>query len=63
MISIFAVLDKLLAMLQSWVAAQEQKKAQEARDELENNPADWFERHFDGMSSGNTAKDDKADKA
>ena len=63
MISIFAVLDKLLAILQSWISTQEQKKVQEARDELENNPADWFEHHFNGMSSSNTAKNDKADKA
>lgn len=62
MISVFAVIDKLLTMLQSWLTSQEQRKVQEARDELENNPADWFEHHFDGMSSGNAAKDDKADK-
>jgi len=63
MISVFAVLDKLLDMLNAWMVKQEQKKAQEARDEMEENPADWFEHHFDGMSSSDTAKDDKANKA
>ena len=60
--SIFAVLDKLLTMLQSWMARQEQLKQQEARDELENNPADWFEHHFDGLSDDNQPSNDKTDK-
>lgn len=59
MISFLAALDKLLMMLQSWMVRQEQSKQQEARDELENNPADWFEHHFDGMSDDNQNKTNK----
>lgn len=57
MMSFFAVLDKLLTMLQSWMARQEQSKIQEARDELENNPADWFVHHFDGVSDKQSSND------
>lgn len=60
--SFFAVLDKLLTMLQSWMARQEQSKQQEDRDELENNPADWFEHHFDGLSADNQQSNDKTNK-
>ena len=63
MSSLIAVLDKLLTMLQSWMARQEQSKLQKARDELENNPADWFEHHFDGVHDDKQTSDGKADKA
>ena len=59
MSSLFAVLDKLLTMLQSWMARQEQSKLQEARDELENNPADWFVNHFDWVSNDKQSSNDK----
>ena len=58
MIRLISVLDKLLNLLQFWVVRQEQKKLQEARDEIENNPADWFEHHFDGVSKSNKNKTD-----
>jgi hypothetical protein len=61
MIRIIAVLDRLLALLQGWVARQEHKKAQEARDALEQNPADWFDTHFNGVRTDSTSKTDKTD--
>ncbi len=62
MIKIIAVLDKLLTLLQGWVARQEHKKAQEARDALEQNPADWFDTHFsNGVRTDDSSKTDKAD--
>jgi hypothetical protein len=62
MIKIIAVLDKLLALLQGWVARQEHKKAQEARDAIEQNPADWFGTHFsNGVHSDKSSKTDKTD--
>jgi len=49
MIKVFAVIDKLLELLQSWVARQNQKKAQDERDALENDPYLWFDSHFNGV--------------
>lgn len=62
MSSLLAVLDKLLTMLQSWMARREQSKLQEARDELENNPADWFVNHFDGVHNDKQSSDSETDK-
>jgi hypothetical protein len=50
MISFLAVIDKLLTFLDRWVALQKEKKAQKEYDELEANPADWFDNHFSGLS-------------
>lgn len=58
MISFFAVVDKLLAFLQMLVTAKEQTKIQEARDQIENNPSDWFEHHFNGMPADKSNKDE-----
>lgn len=58
----FAVLDKLLDMFSLWIATREQKKSQEARHEIESNPADWFEHHFDGVPDDIQSEDSKADK-
>lgn len=58
MISFFAVIDKLLVLLLKWAASKEQTKIQEARDKIEENPADWFEHHFDGMPSDKSNKDE-----
>ena len=59
---LFAVLDKLLEMLNAWMASREQKKVQEARNEIENSPADWFLYHFDGLSDDSQSEDSKTDK-
>lgn len=63
MIKFFAVLDKLLDMLNAWVARREQAKTQGARDEIEQNPADWFSQHFNGLYPTNSKTNSEADKA
>ena len=50
MISLISIIDKLLTFLDRWVALQKEKKAQKEYDELEANPADWFDNHFSGLS-------------
>lgn len=45
----FRLLDKLIKSI-------ELKKAQNARNDLEKNPAEWFNNHFNGLPS------DKSDK-
>jgi hypothetical protein len=62
MIKIIAVLDRLLALLQGWVARQEHKKAQKARDALEQNPAEWFDSHFtNGVPTDKPSKTNQTD--
>jgi hypothetical protein len=59
---LLAVLDRLLALLDKWVARQEHKKAQKARDALEQNPADWFDIHFNiGVRTDKPSKTDQTD--
>lgn len=48
MISFLAVLDKLLLFIQVWYKKQKEKKWQKEQNELESNPAEWFDRHFSG---------------
>jgi hypothetical protein len=61
---IFVVLDRLLALLDEWVSRQEHKKAQKARDALEQNPADWFDNHFtNGVRTDDSSKTDQTDTA
>ena len=43
------ILDRLLALYQEWAAKKEQKHVQEQHDQIEANPADWFEHHFDSL--------------
>jgi hypothetical protein len=45
----FRLLDKLIKSI-------ELKKAQDARNDLEKNPADWFDDHFNGVSSDKSNK-------
>ena len=63
MLKWISVLDKLLSLLQGWVARLEHKKAQEARDALDKDPANWFDNHFGGSvhASDKTSKTDQAD--
>jgi hypothetical protein len=59
---ILNVLGRLLALLDKWVARQEHKKAQEARNALEQNPAEWFDSHFDnGVPTDKPSKTDQTD--
>ena len=60
MIRLIAVIDKLLTFLQGWVARQEHKKAQETRDAIDQNPADWFDTHFsNGVRTDKPSKTDE----
>ena len=62
MIKLIEVLGRLLALFDKWVARQEQKKAQKARDALEKNPADWFDTHFsNGVRTDDYNKTDQTD--
>jgi len=49
MINLIAVIDKLLNLLQAWAVRQQQKKAQDERNKLENDPYLWFDAHFNGV--------------
>lgn len=61
---LLAVLDRLLALLDKWVARQEHKKEQKARDALEQNPADWFDTHFNnGVRTDDSSKTNQTDAA
>jgi hypothetical protein len=60
MTKLIAVIDRLLALLDRWVAHQAHKKAQKARDAIEQNPADWFDTHFsNGVRSVDSSKADQ----
>lgn len=49
MITLLSILDKLLTLIQVWVVAKKEKDAQEQMDQVEADPADWFEHHFDSL--------------
>lgn len=53
-------LEILLRLLDNLLAAIKFRKAQNERNELEKNPANWFALHF---GNGLQSKDDKANKA
>lgn len=60
MISIVSFLDRVLSLIQVLIRKAQEKRAQNERDKLESNPADWFHHHFDGVSDSKT-KTDKTD--
>lgn len=47
--ALLSIIDKLLSMLTVWQMSNEQKAAQNARDNLEDDPAGFFRRHFGGV--------------
>lgn len=55
-----SVLEIILRLVDKLLTAIAFKKAQNERDKLEQNPADFFVDHFGGMSD-TTNKADKAD--
>lgn len=55
-----SVLEIILRLVDKLLTAIAFKKAQNERDKLEQNPADFFVDHFSGMSD-TTDKADKAD--
>lgn len=54
--ALLSILDKLLSMLTIWQANNERKAAQNARDDLENDPAGFFRRHFGGVPDDGPTK-------
>lgn len=57
MISIITLLDKVLSLVQIFIKKLQEKRAQDERDKLENDPFDFYVQHFDGVSdSSNKAK-------
>lgn len=58
--ALLRVFELLVTIVDRMLRARQQRKAQEECDELESNPAGWFDGHFGGMrKSSNDA--DKAD--
>ena len=50
---LFGVLYALLMLLKSYTTEKEQKDAQQQANEIEQDPTDWFNTHFDGgLSDG-----------
>lgn len=54
--ALLSIIDKLLSMLTVWQMSNEQKAAQNARDNLEDNPAGFFRRHFGGVPDDGATK-------
>lgn len=54
------ILEILLRLIDKFLLALQHKKNQEAMDELEANPAEWFDNHFDGMPT--MSADDKTNQ-
>jgi len=47
---LLAILKLVTQWIDEWRTARKQRKAQDARDALEQNPNDWFDDHFAGGS-------------
>jgi hypothetical protein len=62
MIKIAAIIDKLLSLFQYFITKHNEAKAQKARYEIENDPYNWFDAHFNGVPES-TRKTTDADKA
>jgi hypothetical protein len=60
MFKIFDIIDRLLLLIVKWAAQREQLKAQKERNELLKNPADWFDGHFNSVSTNAAEKTDQA---
>lgn len=52
-------IEIILRLIDNLLTAIKSRKAQNERNELEENPDDWFRNHFNGLQSSN----DKTDKA
>lgn len=60
MISIVSLLDRVLSLIQVLIRKAQEKRAQNERDKLENDPFDFYMHHFDGVSD--TSSQTKANK-
>lgn len=54
MISIVSFLDRVLSLIQVLIRKAQEKRAQNERDKLENDPFDFYVHHFDGVSDSKT---------
>ena len=61
--ALLSIIDKLLSMLTVWQMSNEQKAAQNARDNLEDNPAGFFRRHFGGVPDDGSTTTTSTNKA
>ena len=62
MIKLLTVLDKVFSLIHLLIQNAKNKKAQDERNKLENDPFNFFVDHFGGMSD-TTDNKSKADKA
>ena len=60
MFKIIDIFDRLLLLIVKWAVKREQLKAQRLRDELLENPADWFAGHFNSVPTDTAEKTDQA---
>lgn len=60
MLKIIDIFDRLLLLIVKWAVKREQLKAQRLRDELLENPADWFAGHFNSLPTDTAKETDKA---
>ena len=63
MFKIIDIFDRLLLLIVKWAVKREQLKAQRLRDELLENPADWFAGHFNSVPTNAAEETDKADNS
>ena len=54
MISIVSFLDRVLSLIQVLIRKAQEKRAQNERDKLENDPFDFYVHHFDGVSESSS---------
>lgn len=57
------ILAGLLLLVQSYKAKKEQDNAQKQADTINNDPADWFNEHFDSGLHKQSADEANASKA
>ena len=63
MFKIIDIFDRLLLLIVKWAVKREQLKAQRLRDELLENPADWFAGHFNSVPTNAAEEIDKTDNS
>ena len=63
MLKIIDIFDRLLLLIVKWAVKREQLKAQRLRDELLENPADWFANHFNSVPTDATEKANQANNS
>lgn len=58
---ILSILYTLANFLEKLSAKHEQKDAQKSRDQLEDDPAKWYDNHFSGLRNDESKDADKTD--